>query len=457
MMFGSKTLLMFLFFPLVAIFIYILTGVPENNLLFSTNLLVLFLSFIGMFLELAKKYTLSKMVFVFIFFFFGVVPLNDELNNNLYWGGQEINVFYKIVTNVLILIGIIAFFMGTKVKLQVTDQLFSALPVLKKLNLIFFISLFGIIALLILYVNSFDLLRLLFRGAVSDLLGESFIKLSQVESLLFKNFIRPMPIILLVLLFFVYQKSTTVYSNIDRLKWRISLVVFFILAVFLVAPTSVPRFQAAALYISLILVFTRLWERPYSMQLTILGGLLVVMPFLDKFRHFNLETFNWSLDLRFLNHGHFDAYQNFVRVIEIDFFSSGKQLLGALLFFVPRSFWESKPIGSGASLAELAGYDFSNISMPFIAEGYINFGVIGVAIFMFLLGLILGNLDRIAWNIKAKGVNDLFLYYYYFLFGMVFFIMRGDLMSSFAYTVGLTVTFWFLVILLKLAGMRYRV
>lgn len=92
--------------------------------------------------------------------------------------------------------------------------------------------------------------------------------------------------------------------------------------------------------------------------------------------------------------------------------------------------------------------------MPFIAEGFINFGVIGVAIFMFLLGLILGNLDRIAWSMKGKGIDGLFLYYYYFLFGMVFFIMRGDLMSSFAYTVGLTVAFWFLVLLLKASGMR---
>lgn len=99
MMFSSKILLMFLFFPLVAIFIYFLTDVPGNNLLFLTNLLVLFLSFIGMFLDLGKKYTLSKMVFVFVFFFFGVVPLNDELNKNLYWGGQEIDVFFKIVTN----------------------------------------------------------------------------------------------------------------------------------------------------------------------------------------------------------------------------------------------------------------------------------------------------------------------------------------------------------------------
>lgn len=454
--FKTKNIFVFCLFPLILTYIYSVTYLPENNLLLLTNLLVLFLSFIGMVLEPDKKYTLSKLVFVFIFFFFGVVPLNDELNNNLYWSGKQFDILFKIVSNVLIIIGLLAFSIGTKIRLNIASQLVSALPEIKKINIFFVTLVFGAVAFLILYVNSFDLPRLLFRGLAIDLASEAFVELGQMETLLFNNFIRSMPILLLVIFFYLYQKNKQSFSNIDRLKFRVVGFLFFVLAIILVAPTSVPRFQAAALYIPLIIVFTKIWERPYWMQVTILGALLVVLPFLDKFRHFNPETFSWSLDLGFLNHGHFDAYQNFVRVIEVDFFSSGQQLLGALLFFVPRSFWESKPVGSGAALAELAGYDFSNISMPFIAEGFINFGVIGVAIFMFLLGLILGNLDRIAWTMKRKGIDGLFLYYYYFLFGMVFFIMRGDLMSSFAYTVGLTVAFWFLVVLLKISGMRYK-
>jgi len=451
-----KNIFVFCLFPLILFYVYSVTYLPEDNLLFLTNLSVLFLSFVGMVLEPDKKYTLSKMVFVFVFFFFGVVPLNDELNNNLYWGGKQIDIFFKIVANFLILIGLLAFSMGTKVKLKIANQLASALPDIKKINFFFVALVFGAVAFLILYGNSFNLPRLLFRGVASDLVSVAFVELGQMETLIFNNFIRSMPILLLVIFFYFYRKNKQSFTNVDRIRFRTFVFLFFVLAIILVAPTSVPRFQAAALYIPLIIVFTKIWERAFSMQLTILGALLVALPFLDKFRHLNPETFNWSLDLDFLNHGHFDAYQNFVRVIEIDFFSSGQQLLGALLFFVPRSFWESKPVGSGAALAELAGYDFSNISMPFIAEGFINFGVIGVAIFMFLFGLILGNLDRIAWSMKGKGIDGLFLYYYYFLFGMVFFILRGDLMSSFAYTVGLTVAFWFLVFLLKASGMRYR-
>ena len=87
--------------------------------------------------------------------------------------------------------------------------------------------------------------------------------------------------------------------------------------------------------------------------------------------------------------------------------------------------------------------------MPFIGEGFVNFGVIGSCLFMFLLGVILGNLDRIAWKVKNLNQDCLFLYYYYLLFGMVFFIMRGDLINSMAFLVSLTASFWTLVILLK--------
>lgn len=453
----KKNIYSFLLFPVVAFFIYRLTVVPDNSLYFITNLLILFFSYIGMMLDSDKNFTLSKIVFIFVFFFFGIVPLNDNLNGNLYWGGQEIDDFYKIITNIFIIFGILAFFVGSKIKLIFFDRIISSLPNIRKINLFFFILLFSIVSFIILYVKDFDLLRLLFRGTSSDLVADSHVKLSQLEYLLFDNFIRPMPINLLIILLFFHQNNKQVCSNFDRLKSRMLLIVFFIAAFLLVSPTSIPRFQAAALYIPLIIIFTNLWDRPYGMQLTILGGLLLVIPFLDKFREYNQETFEWSINLNFLNHGHFDAYQNFVRAIEVDFFSEGRQLLGSLLFFIPRSFWEEKPIGSGHALADLAGYNFSNISMPFIAEGYINFGFIGIPIFMLLLGLILGNLDRIAWSMKKNHIFNLFIYYYYLLFGMIFFIMRGDLMSSFAYIVGFTASFWFLVTLLKYVGIGYRI
>lgn len=54
--------------------------------------------------------------------------------------------------------------------------------------------------------------------------------------------------------------------------------------------------------------------------------------------------------------------------------TNGRQLLGCFLFFIPRTIWKTKPIGSGALVAEIIGQEHTNISMPFIGEGLINFG-----------------------------------------------------------------------------------
>ena len=56
----------------------------------------------------------------------------------------------------------------------------------------------------------------------------------------------------------------------------------------------------------------------------------------------------------------------------------GRQLLGALLFFVPSAVWSGKPLASGIFIANylIANYSmwFTNLSAPLIAEGYLDFG-----------------------------------------------------------------------------------
>jgi hypothetical protein len=116
---------------------------------------------------------------------------------------------------------------------------------------------------------------------------------------------------------------------------------------------------------------------------------------------------------------------------------------------VPRFIWQEKSIGSGSFLAFEAGYDYVAGALPFIGEGYINFGIIGSFLFMFLLGIILSNLDRVAWKQKKLNKDSLFLYYYYFLFGLVFFLLRGDLINSIAFITFFTFSFWILVLILK--------
>jgi len=73
--------------------------------------------------------------------------------------------------------------------------------------------------------------------------------------------------------------------------------------------------------------------------------------------------------------------------------SWGYQLLGSIFFFIPRSIWTTKPVGSGFTVANLFGWDFDNVSMPLIGEGYSNFGVFGIVVLAIAMGALLKKID----------------------------------------------------------------
>jgi hypothetical protein len=114
-------------------------------------------------------------------------------------------------------------------------------------------------------------------------------------------------------------------------------------------------------------------------------------------------------------------------------------LATVLLFFVPRSIWPSKSVGSGALVNKLEHSDFTNFSSTFIAEGYINFGVWGSLIFMAGLALFIARYDDKYWFSGGSKYNNLV---YPAAIGMMFFMLRGDLLSSFAYSVGIYCSGW---------------
>ena len=81
--------------------------------------------------------------------------------------------------------------------------------------------------------------------------------------------------------------------------------------------------------------------------------------------------------------------------------------------------------------------------MPFfIAEGYINFGIMGVILFMLILGITLSKIDKIFWHNSSLNPFSAHSILYKLILEWFFFVMRGDLLSSFAYTIGLIISFY---------------
>ena len=330
--------------PFLLISLYFYTGIPQNNIFYITNFLILLFSFCGMFFYPLRFYSLSKVVFIFIFIFLGIVPLLNEIDNNVLFG-NEFNISDKIIANLIIFIGILFFIMGNYIKINSFDRLFNSLPEIKKLN-IFFYLIFFIVSFLILNKWNFDLNALFLRGTEGSSQGTfAYVDTSvspKISFHFYTKFLRPMPFMFLFIFIYLYKRNKQFFNREQKLKNFILLWFLIVFSIFLNLPSSIDRSQTAILYIPMIIIFSRIWEKPFMMQGSILGGVLIVFPFLDQFRRFNSEKFNFKISFNHLQSSHFDAYQNFVRAIEIDLITYGNQLVGALFFFCTKIFLARK-------------------------------------------------------------------------------------------------------------------
>ncbi len=224
-------------------------------------------------------------------------------------------------------------------------------------------------------------------------------------------------------------------------------------------PLGSARYWVGAIYIGLLLMASGRYLRSgWPFVFSLIGGLLVVFPFLSTLRTSTSlrEAASFVSGFNFLGPslatGDFDAYSMVgytASYVESGTgITYGRQLLGVLLFFIPRSIWPDKPIGSGATVAAEEDLIFDNVSSSPIAEGLINFGWVGVVLFAIFLCWTFGGLDAVFWSSKGDGEGDIVRVIYPFYVGFAFFLMRGDLLSASAFIVGFSVAF--LPLLLRL-------
>ena len=226
------------------------------------------------------------------------------------------------------------------------------------------------------------------------------------------------------------------------------LLVMQTAALFIVCfPMGMARFQMAVVYIGLALILCPFFRKGVWFLLMMVFGLVIIFPLLDTFRSLAFDEVDLAQTLMRivtslvddLTEGHYDAYTMFMLIQEYvaaHHLSYGMQLLGVVFFWVPRVLWPGKPLGSGRTAAEFFGWEFTNLSCPLPAEGFVNFGVIGVVLFAVILSKAVKKLDDTFW----EGKNEIIKVVYPFLVPFFFFMMRGDLLSSFAYVCGFSVT-----------------
>ncbi|MDE0573653.1 oligosaccharide repeat unit polymerase [Demequina sp. B12] len=173
-------------------------------------------------------------------------------------------------------------------------------------------------------------------------------------------------------------------------------------------------------------------------------AMVVLFPILDTFRH----TLDTSVEREgvsdALTSGDFDAFAqlaNTVGYVSSEGLTWGYQLLGSVMFFVPRALWPSKPLDTGVLLAEHEGYNFTNLSAPLQAEAYINFGIAGVACTFGVLGYVFEKLDRASHASIAIGGLPTPLACVLPFYTII--LMRGSLLQAMAgFAVIVAVVWW---------------
>lgn len=397
------------------------------------DLTYLFIAGFSLFAIFNKRnisYSIYKMFYTFVLFFFAIAPYIQFSNGTILWTkGTPFKNKEYIETNCIIIFIIIvyellyAFFYRLKgnnnSEVSFTEYVRGYAGIY-----LLIASIFSII--ITLYSKDWDVLSLFFRGG--DLVVENE-KISSFNNQIITNFFRPMSIIIFM-----------VYYNYNR-KWNIYSVIYLLLGLFCNLPSGLARYNAAALYIPFTLIMIPPLKLKYYFNLVFVFGLLVVFPFLNNFRFFNSRdkeikslTFNFEM----FNGGDFDSYSSFLRIIQNDFVTYGSQLLGVLLFWVPRKIWPDKPVSSGIYLADKLGLNWNNISCNFFAEGYINFGMFGVFLFLFFFAYFSANMDKRYVIEKERSWSNFNKYeiFYLLISSFSIFLLRGDLLSSFAYCIG---------------------
>jgi hypothetical protein len=125
--------------------------------------------------------------------------------------------------------------------------------------------------------------------------------------------------------------------------------------------------------------------------------------------------------------GDFDSFAQFangINLVDRDLFPYFQQILGPLLFFVPRSIWDSKPRDTGVEIAKQLGLSFQNLSAPWVLEAYANAQLLGLIVTSIFLGFYLSKYDLESFqNLRSWLLGSI-------LIGVLFIVLRGSLLQA---------------------------
>lgn len=394
----------------------------------------------GMFFA-RRKHPISMGIvyWIFMFFFMYFAPLIQYLKSKYPWRGSltETQVLY---TNMVILLFNITFLVGGFLGNKVRVKGFTNIDISKFICNDFSFSNRSkiLVSIMACLLTGYSFMKTGLIGIVVSRVQATQVFYSGGNSAIEMIVESVIPAFMA---YVVAEAGQNVSAKREKPFRFILLLVCMLICFF---PTSLPRYKTITIYGTVFLVMFPSVKKGSNFFWIFVLALFFIFPLMNGFRHIlSMDSIREVFDDGFLSvytDADYDAYRMLSSAIVYTRNYGpewGFPLLGALLFFVPRTIWSSKPGGSGAMLirSELGADTVSNVSCPFIGEGYLNFGFVGMILFGLFMGIWICKLDHFYWD-SHKDKDYVVFSPYLFIVFMLFFMLRGDLLSSFAYLCG---------------------
>jgi len=247
------------------------------------------------------------------------------------------------------------------------------------------------------------------------------------------------------------------------------LLLLLVLVLITENPYTEKRNALGPLYIGLLLMaFPTVFSTWARRMWLLVSGMVLVFPAIAIFTHNHGQALGdvslTQVSDQIVDHYfsiNYDSWANIytsVEIVKVHGVQWGHQLLGALLFFVPSALWSAKPMATGIFLADylIVNYSmwFTNLSAPLIAEGYLDFGPVGVVAYAGVAAFVVTLLNKMARRSSKWVWYPMAVYLAVFL--MI--VLRGSLMIALGFASAALLAFALASAMLSVkSGVRHRV
>jgi hypothetical protein len=190
--------------------------------------------------------------------------------------------------------------------------------------------------------------------------------------------------------------------------WTIGFLVLLLLGIVINNPLVSARFRSSALIVFCVLaVFGP--QRVRLFLVTYLAGLLASPIFGSLFRYANapLEQRAFSQFFVSVDFSGLDIFCYAIMWADLKGLEYGSNIIGGLLFFVPRSLWEGKGRTVGEIMHDyifvLKGFGTDNVSAPPPVEGYFSFGIVGAMMMSVAVVFVIDRVERLGLQAEVRS------------------------------------------------------